>query len=89
MSAASDAQRREDAVFARVERAKATLRQLQVVVTAETEGVSFEETARRLGVDSELVAWLRYCVGLVDYGQAVAVLRRRLRNAEKRGRRPT
>lgn len=74
MSHLVDAQRKEDALHARLERAKSRLRTLQVVVQLEVEGVSQSEAARRLGISRKQLSWLRLCVHLVEYGEAHAAI---------------
>lgn len=64
MSAFVDAQRREEALAARVEASKATRRKLDDVVRLELEGLSEREMARRLGVEHRVVALWRYVLGL-------------------------
>lgn len=84
MSAYVDAQRREQALAARVEASKATRRKLDDVVRLELEGLSEREMARRLGVDRRIVAQWRYVLGLSTRIPAWAFTAA-IRSAAKRG----
>lgn len=83
MSAYVDAQRREDALHARIEDSKAVRRHLDVIVCMELEGISECETARRLGVGRKKVSLYRWVLGLTTRIPE-AVLRDYLRGAKRR-----
>ena len=64
MSAFVDAQRKEDALHARVGRAKVVRLRLDDVVRLEVEGASEREMARRLAVARHRLALWRWLLGL-------------------------
>lgn len=81
MSALVDAQRREDALHARVERCKERLRHFHALLVLELEGLPVADMARRLGLSVSTVRVLRVYVGLDN---SLGPLRQRLARAEKR-----
>ncbi|MCC6747972.1 MAG: hypothetical protein IT371_09960 [Deltaproteobacteria bacterium] len=83
MSAFVDAQRREEALAARVEKGKALMLKLQDVLRYETEGLSEAEMARRLGVEHRVVSLWRYVLRLSTRVPRDSFLRI-MRNADRR-----
>lgn len=81
MSALIDAQRREDALHARVEKSKRIRRLMDQLVALHLEGLSISVSAQRVGVSPDTVEWLLYVVGI---NTNTGALRRRAANADKR-----